>query len=502
MATKIQLRRDTAANWTTNNPILGPGEVGVDLTSQTFKIGDGTSSWTTLEYSTASDATTTAKGLVELATDGENAAGVVVQGNDARLSDARTPSSHTHPASEVSDFDTEVSNNSAVAANTSKVSNATHTGDVTGDGALTIASTAISGKSLVTGVAGMEVLVDDSGTLKKVDVDDLLGGAAPASASTTVEGIIELATITETNTGSATNRAITPAGLAGSALATAVTANTSKETNATHTGDVTGSGALTIDPTAISGKASVTPANGMEVMINDGGTIKKSLVNDFLGGGGGAGGTTQEGAGSSNLSIKPADEGTVTGNARGCNAVDLQSTRGAATQVASGDMAFIGSGNNNSAPYPRAVVAGGSNNTACGYYPVGAFAYGPAFVGGGNNNNALGGGDVIGGGISNTTDSAVYLNTIGGGYGNTTYGFVGGGQFNCISAAAGFDASAILGGSGNTMNHGCSMIVGQGITSNRINTTFVNNLSIMNIPTSAPAEAGAVWSNSGVLTIV
>jgi hypothetical protein len=39
-------------------------------------------------------ATTSAKGVVELATDGETAAGVVVQGNDARLSNARTPTAH------------------------------------------------------------------------------------------------------------------------------------------------------------------------------------------------------------------------------------------------------------------------------------------------------------------------------------------------------------------------------------------------------------------------
>ncbi len=41
-------------------------------------------------------------------------------------------------ASQVSDFDTEVSNNSSVVANTAKVTNATHTGDVTGATALTI----------------------------------------------------------------------------------------------------------------------------------------------------------------------------------------------------------------------------------------------------------------------------------------------------------------------------------------------------------------------------
>lgn len=40
------------------------------------------------------DATTTAKGVVELATSGEASAGVVVQGNDARLSNARTPTAH------------------------------------------------------------------------------------------------------------------------------------------------------------------------------------------------------------------------------------------------------------------------------------------------------------------------------------------------------------------------------------------------------------------------
>ena len=39
-------------------------------------------------------ATTSASGVVELATDGETASGVVVQGNDARLSNARTPSAH------------------------------------------------------------------------------------------------------------------------------------------------------------------------------------------------------------------------------------------------------------------------------------------------------------------------------------------------------------------------------------------------------------------------
>lgn len=49
MATKIQLRRDTATNWDTNNSILAQGEVGIDLTNNRFKIGDGVSTWAQLQ---------------------------------------------------------------------------------------------------------------------------------------------------------------------------------------------------------------------------------------------------------------------------------------------------------------------------------------------------------------------------------------------------------------------------------------------------------------------
>lgn len=57
----------------------------------------------------------------------------------------RDRSNHTgtQTASTISDFDTEVSNNSSVVANTAKVSNATHTGDVTGSTVLTIANDAV-----------------------------------------------------------------------------------------------------------------------------------------------------------------------------------------------------------------------------------------------------------------------------------------------------------------------------------------------------------------------
>jgi hypothetical protein len=47
------------------------------------------------------------------------------------------------------------------------------------------------------------------------------------------------------------------------------------------------------------------------------------------------------------------------------------------------------------------------------------------------------------------------------------------------------------------------MIVGSCITVDRACATFVNNLSIMNIPTSsAGLPSGSVWNDSGFLKIV
>ena len=48
MTTRIKLRRDTAANWTTNNPILALGEAGHDTTTNELRIGDGSTAWTGL----------------------------------------------------------------------------------------------------------------------------------------------------------------------------------------------------------------------------------------------------------------------------------------------------------------------------------------------------------------------------------------------------------------------------------------------------------------------
>lgn len=92
----IQKRRDTAANWTSNNPTLAAGEDGWESDTGRMKTGDGTTAWNSLAYvdatwaaiaqavtnkdlSDASNtyraASTTATGAVELATAAETTAG-------------------------------------------------------------------------------------------------------------------------------------------------------------------------------------------------------------------------------------------------------------------------------------------------------------------------------------------------------------------------------------------------------------------------------------------
>jgi hypothetical protein len=51
--TTIQLRRATAAQAAANNPTLAAGELGVETDTGKFKIGDGSSDWSTLTYATA-----------------------------------------------------------------------------------------------------------------------------------------------------------------------------------------------------------------------------------------------------------------------------------------------------------------------------------------------------------------------------------------------------------------------------------------------------------------
>jgi hypothetical protein len=50
VVTAIQIRRGTAAQWTSANPTLSAGEQGFETDTGKFKIGTGSAAWTSLPY--------------------------------------------------------------------------------------------------------------------------------------------------------------------------------------------------------------------------------------------------------------------------------------------------------------------------------------------------------------------------------------------------------------------------------------------------------------------
>lgn len=60
---RIQLRNDTAENWTSANPVLLKGEMGVEIDTGKTKIGNGTDNWKTLKYSGVDE--DTIKGIID-----------------------------------------------------------------------------------------------------------------------------------------------------------------------------------------------------------------------------------------------------------------------------------------------------------------------------------------------------------------------------------------------------------------------------------------------------
>jgi hypothetical protein len=160
MATRLQLRRGSTSEWVAINPVLASGEPGFEINTGKLKVGDGTSNWTSLGYINAGDESFIVKvtvadeegrfalttndvqngdyvrqtdsGLLYVVTDQNQldselgytnlatvdwthitgrpstflpviggGADQAVAGNDPRLTDARTPTEHTHVKADV-----------------------------------------------------------------------------------------------------------------------------------------------------------------------------------------------------------------------------------------------------------------------------------------------------------------------------------------------------------------------------------------------------------------
>jgi hypothetical protein len=75
VVTQIQLRRGTAASWTSANPTLAAGEMGVESDTGKAKIGNGVTAWNSLSYSI-----TGATGTVTSITAGTGLSGGTITG--------------------------------------------------------------------------------------------------------------------------------------------------------------------------------------------------------------------------------------------------------------------------------------------------------------------------------------------------------------------------------------------------------------------------------------
>ena len=64
---RVQNGSDTAENWSTNNPVLLAGEIGIETDTKLYKFGDGVTAWNDLDYA-GTDAAQV-QGLIDAAED-------------------------------------------------------------------------------------------------------------------------------------------------------------------------------------------------------------------------------------------------------------------------------------------------------------------------------------------------------------------------------------------------------------------------------------------------
>ena len=105
VVTQIQIRRGTAAQWTSTNPTLAAGEQGFETDTNKMKIGNGSTAWNSLSY-----AITGATGTI------------AIDSTVATLTGTQTLTNKTLTDAKVNlAFDAETASYTAVLANNSQV---------------------------------------------------------------------------------------------------------------------------------------------------------------------------------------------------------------------------------------------------------------------------------------------------------------------------------------------------------------------------------------------
>ena len=82
---QMQQRRDTAAGWISTNPTLLLGELGYESDSGRWKVGNGSTAWSSLPYSFSSDSISEGDSKAEVIDTGSDGRFVVTTENVERL---------------------------------------------------------------------------------------------------------------------------------------------------------------------------------------------------------------------------------------------------------------------------------------------------------------------------------------------------------------------------------------------------------------------------------
>lgn len=109
MATQIQFRRDTSSNWTSANPTLAVGEMGLETNTGLFKVGNGSTAWNSLAYGGIQGTTGTSGSNGAQGTTGAQG----TQGQTTMTINAQTGTTYTLAIGDVGNFVT-ASNASAI----------------------------------------------------------------------------------------------------------------------------------------------------------------------------------------------------------------------------------------------------------------------------------------------------------------------------------------------------------------------------------------------------
>jgi len=265
------------------------------------------------------------------------------------------------------------------------------------------------------------------------------------------------------------------------------------------------------------------------------GTVSASIFSgSFVGDGSGLTGISGGGGGSdySPYQTGSVSSGILPKEGSNCDVIGVFSTiAGGVDNTSSGDCNFIGAGGNNSLHGSSnfSSIVGGRNNCVssnvtnatfigggCSNYSDGAVS----FIGAGvcncvlrNYSNIIGGicncintsffigqsNSIIGAGSENTILDEGKSSGILGGENNTIcacFGIIGGGVRNCIDSIA--ISSSIIGGHDNTTNLCNTHIIGSGLTADKEDYTYVNNLDVESTVSASVFSGSFVGDGSGL----